>query len=231
MKPRSVIFAIAIAVLPFCAGVVSAQTDTQAGATAEMYVHDGGLGRGLSNMVKGILGETEAPQARYAAPAEPSVMMQMTALDSNASVTAAPQAATMSLKAANAETTIVPMSDSELSAYVHDLLIADSNIQSIDTSDTHVRVTYAVPSTVFRFVKVVLRVTVSANASGLADVSYPWYSFAASHAATDLRTDVSERVAPLIPGHAFSPDEQRMLIDEIHLTLAARLGSSTGGDR
>ena len=229
MKKQTIYTVALISGLVLTTGSAFAQVDVSGNAGIEA----GGLGKGLSNMVRGILGEQEASSgARFSAPAEPSVMMQMdAAADMNAQAPLAPQAMTMSLKAANAKETIVPMSVDELAAYVHQLILSDSNIQSVDTSDSHVRVTYAVPSKVFRLMKVTLRVTVGAQASGQTEVTYPWYAFATARAASDLKTDMQERIVPLIPAHAFTPDEQRMLIDEIHLMLEARLGSSTGGDR
>lgn len=230
MKKQTAYAAVFLTGLVLMTGSTSAQTNLSSEPGAGPS--SGGLGKGLSNMVRGILGEQESSGPRYSVPAEPSLMMQMDAAADMGSFgeDMAPQTMMTSMKAANAAETIVPMTNEELSEYVHRLILEDSNIQSIDTADTHVRITYAVPSKVFRMVNVVLRVTVGAQVSGRTEVTYPWYAFATAGAASDLKKDVALKVSPLIPSQPFTPDEQRLLIDAIHGTLAARLGTSTGGD-
>lgn len=234
MKKQTAITSIFLITLCIGAGTVFAQTSVDTSASLEAETNSGGgLGKGINSMVRSILGETEESAALYSAPTpEPSLMMQMNAAaDQSAEARMVPEAATMSMKAGFAADTIIPMSKIELSDYIHDLLIQDSNVQSVDSSDTHVRLTYAVPSKVFRVVRVTMRVTVSATISGKTEVTYPWYAFASSAAVAELKSDVRERVLPLIPSEPFTPDEQRVLIDELHLALAAKFGSSTGGDR
>ena len=231
MKKQTALTALFLVTLIMGGGTVLAQTAVQADTSTEADINTGGgLGKGINSMVRGILGD-DSSQARSGAPTpEPSLMMQMNAtMDTRAPI--APQAAKMSAKSAPAAITAAAMTDADLGAYVHEQLAQDSNIQSIDTSDTHVRITYAVPSTVFRFVRVTLRVTVGASASGATEVTYPWYAFGSSAMIAELKRDVNENVAPLIPKRTFTPDEQKTLIDGIHVALAAKLGSSTGGDR
>lgn len=228
MNKMSVIPVIA-AVSLMTAGTVFAQATVQSDTRAQL--NTGGLGKGLNTMVRSILGDTESAQAKLASPpAEPSLMMQMNAA-ADVQSAGSPQARSMSFEASNADAAVVAMSDGELSAYVRELLLADSNLQSIDTSDTHVRVTYAVPSKVLRFVNVTLRITVSANAAKTTEVVYPWYAGLASNVRTDFKRRAATEIDGLIPNHPFTPDEQRELIDRIHVMLAGEFGPSSGGDR
>ena len=231
MKKQTALTSLFLAALILGGGTVSAQTAAQATTSTQAQVNTGGgLGKGINSMVRGILGD-DSSQAQSGAPApEPSLMMQMNAtMDSHVRV--APKAAAMSAKSVTDSDAARAMTDTELGAYVHALLLQDSNIQSIDSADSHVRITYAVPSTVLRFVRVTLRMTVEASASGATEVTYPWYAFGSSRTISVLKADVAERVQPLIPKRAFTPIEQKMLIDAIHVSLASKLGSSTGGDR
>ena len=233
MKKQTAFISILLVTLLVGAGTVFAQTSAEESAEVSA-ASGGGLGKGINSMVRGILGESENDAARKSAqPSEPSAMMQMNAVSDQGTNLriASPQSQTMSMKAAFVADTVIPMSDEELRAYIHDQMTQDSNIQSIDSSDTHVRITYTIPSKVFRVVKFTLRVTASATVSGETEVTYPWYAFAASSAVQELRVHLRENVEPLIPRANFTPDEQRMLIDELHVSLAAQFGAPLGGDR
>lgn len=159
------------------------------------------------------------------ATAAPQTMMMQMNTHMDASGPEARSASLMSAKVAE------PLTDEALYAYVSSLMDEDSNIQSIDTASTHVRVTYAVPSKVFGLVRVWLKITVGAYASGGTEVSYPWYTFAASKVSSDFRARVNDRIEPMITSESMNPDQQKSIIDEIHAMLAAEFGSSTRGDQ
>lgn len=230
MKKQTTVTSIFLATLLLGAGTVFAQATVQNSVGIE--TSGGGLGKGINSMVRSILGEGEGQAEKKSAPApEPSLRMQMNAVSDQAMPVSPPQASTMMMKAEFSEQAVSPMTQAELNAYIRELLLQDSNIQSIDSSDTHVRITYTVPSKVFRVVKVTLRVTASAAVSGETSVTYPWYAFGATAALNDLRADLKSNVEPGIPTESFTTDDQRTLIDALHVSLAAKLGSSTGGDR
>ena len=230
-KQTAVTIAILVALL-VGAGTVSAQTAVQADASSQTDVTTGGgLGKGIKSMVRGILGDEPTQTIDNAPAAKPSVMMQINAKsDPNGSVHIAPQSAARAMKSA-VRADAASMTDAQLSEYIHALILEDSNIQSIDSSDSHVRITYVVPSRVFRFLRITLRVTVGATASGATEVTYPWYAFDSTHTMAELKADVAAHVEQLIPKNAFTPLEQKMLIDQIHVALVSKLGTSTAGDR
>lgn len=235
MKKQAVIL-IGLTLALAAYSTVSAQILVQADASASAETNSGGgLGKGLNYMVKSILGDTgqSEPASAQSAPVPAAAMMMQ--VNTAADARLAPQPETMSLKSAmtafNADAAIEPVTEESLHAYILELMREDSHIQSVDTSDTHVRVTYAVPAKVLGFVRVVLKITAGAYASGKTDVSYPWYSFAASRAAPELQTRLTEQVEPLISSESFTLEEQQTLIDAIHIALAGEFESSTGGDR
>ncbi len=238
MKKQTVISIVLLAAL--AAGTsVSAQTTVQADASADIESNTGGgLGKGISHMVRNILGDDASTEAAtFAAPAAPEASLMMQAQSSgvvNAAPSPAPQAFKATFKSASfaADTVqLAPMTKDDLRAYISGLLESDSNLQSVDTSESHVRVTYAVPAKIFRVVPVIMKVTAGAYASGGTDVSYPWYAFAASHASAAFKASLNTDVAPLIPSGDFSLEDQKTLIDTLHVTLAATFGSSTRGDQ
>ncbi len=234
MKKQAILPLIIIVSVLGWAGAISAQSTVGAEASASAEADSGGgLGQGLRNMVRGILGDDDASFVPPAAP-EASLMMQAnptleapapTRMMMQAKTTAAEDMSTMSVEALTA---------AELSAYTRELMREDNKIQSIETADTHVRITYAQPAKVLKFVSVVMKITVSTYIDGRVEVSYPWYAFAASKHSAELKAAVSNRVQPMTSVEAtesFSLETQRALVDAMHVVLATEFSSSTGGDQ
>ncbi len=235
MKKETAILGILLtAVVLFSITTVSAETIVQGEANTQGEINSGGgLGKGLNYMVRSILGESNESVVEMQIPVAPHATLMVeadSALQANTRMAPAPEA--MMFKASFAsDAAIAPLTEADLHTYISALLSSDSNIQSVDTAETHVRITYAVPAKVFGFVPVTLRVTAGAYISGATEVAYPWYGFTMSRAVAEFKTMLAERIEPVIPTTEFTLEDQKMLIDELHVALAAKFGSSTGGDR
>lgn len=228
MKKSTVVAGILVlAIAGFSA--MSASAQIQSTTSAELN-SGGGLGKGLNYMVRSILGDTQESAASVVAPQATTMMMQVnTAADTT---TAPPQA--RSLKAAPEAASLMmasALTEDGLHKHIQSLMRVDSNLQSVDTAETHVRLTYAFPVKAFGFVPVMARVTVGAYVSGRTEVSYPWYAFSTKTLSNEFKTRVKEHVVPLIPPQEFTLEAQQTLINEIHVVLAGEFGSSTSGDQ
>lgn len=231
-KQTAITISILLALLT---GAVSVSAQTSAQTDAQAHV-GGGLGTGISHMVQSILGDSAAVQStttvllKTAAPVQAPTTPRPKAA-------AVPQAASLAFKFASTGTlSTQPLTTEDLNVYVHQLLHDDSRLQSVDTADTHVRLTYAVPSKIFGVMPVMVRVTVGTYASGGVDVAYPWYAFAAG-LSSDFKARMIDTIQPLHTSASssaavsFSPDQQKTYIDLIHMALATEFKSSTGGDK
>lgn len=231
MKDRkSIAVVLILAIVAFSATTAFADKDTSIESEGEY----GGLGRGLDRMVRSILGESQesyeavSPQA---APTPTSMMMQANpAADMKA---AAPTGRAMTFKAAQTQETIeqVVVTEERLHEHIRTLLRDDSSLQSVDTAETHVRVTYTHPVKIFRFVPVTARITVAAYASGEVEIGYPWYAFATKTLARGFDTRVRAMVEPTVPKGEFSLETQAALVDEIYTLLSETFGASVHGER
>jgi hypothetical protein len=210
MNKNSVITGfIAVSLVVFSISTAAAQ---QLNASTSADVRAGGLGTGLNSMVRSILGEqSNAPVAPSPAPA--ALMMSAEA----AADMSQPQERAMKASASNAMISLqaAAQTEEDVSALIRSLLQNNADLQSIDASDTHVRLTYRAHGTVLRFLKVSIPVTGEAYISGKTTVSYPWYAGMAGLNG-DIRARFEERIAPLIQTETLSPETRIQLISEMH---------------
>ncbi len=221
MKKQTAITAL-LAISIVALSAVSASAQVQAALNAEMQT--GGLGSGLNSMVRNILGEQEAAQANSAAQTMMMTAPLPAALDMSAqSQPQATHARTMSLKAEVAADTLMvaALTEDDLHAYIQSLMEGDVGLLSVDTAETHVRVTYAADAKVFGIVPVMAKITVGAYASGETRVTYPWYAFATKRLSNEFKRSVQERIEPLITSESFTLEQQQILIDEMYLILSS----------
>jgi hypothetical protein len=220
MKKETAI-SIFAAILLASLSIAGASAQTAVDLNAQVNT-GGGLGKGLNSMVRNILGEEDeqqliAPQA--------SLMME-----SNASADmSAPAPAARMLKADVSSATMAysqvtaPMTDDDVSQLISALLIQDDRLQSVDASDTHVRMTYRTEGTVLRFIRVQIPVTAEAYISGQTSLSYPWYVRVPG--AGDMRARLDARIGSLINTESITPDNRALLINEMYAFFQTEMKS------
>lgn len=225
MKKQTVITGfLAITFAAISITSVSAQTAADVNSTAGATVNSGGgLGTGLNSMVRNILGEDQ--QMKPVAPQAALMMEANTAAD----MSAPPAQARMMMKAESANATAFSMqaprqTNEDVAVMIHTLLKNDGNLQSIDASDTRVRVIYMIRGMLFKFIPVTVPVTGEAYASGKTIVTYPWYASRVG-IKSDIRSRFNARIAPQIENTSISPNNRVLLIGEIHTFFTEEFNS------
>ncbi len=203
---------LTIAFVAFSIVTVSAQ---QMESTTNTDVRAGGLGTGLNSMVRSILNEeATAPQSPTALPAAQTMMMKV---DAAADASVASYERSMDARAMNTSFSMeaVVHTDEDVRELIRSLLKNNANMQSIDASDTHVRITYRTKGSVLRFLRVTMPVTAEAYVSGRTTVSYPWYATRAG-VKSDIRTRFDARISPQIETGSITASNRIQLINEMH---------------
>ena len=114
--------------------------------------------------------------------------------------------------------------DDDVRQLVRSLLENDTHVHAIDSSDSHVRVTYKTKGKVLRFLKVTIPVTGEAYVSGDTAVTYPWYASMAG-VRTDIKTRFDARIASQIESESLSPSNRIQLISEMHAFFTEEFAS------
>ena len=206
---------IAVTLVALSAASVSAQADVRANTSTSAEVRVGGLGTGLNHMVRTILGDDSSASLLPAA--EPAAQTMMMSVEDAADTVAIPSGRAMKAESSDMMFSLQASAQTEedVRILIRSLLQNDANLQSIDASDTHVRLTYRTHGTVLKFLRVTIPVTGEAYISGKTTVSYPWYAGMAG-VKSDIRARFEERIAPQIGSEDMSADTQIQLIGEMH---------------
>lgn len=116
---------------------------------------------------------------------------------------------------------------SPLEAYAHSLVQEDANVSAVVLSSNNVALSYRMPAKLLGLFSVNVPVTVSANASGKMEVSYPWYSFLLSTDRVALSIRAEAAAANALSAHVASETElsaldQVRLMNSLHMTLKSQ---------
>lgn len=221
-KSTAITGLLAITFVAFSVGIASAQ---QQSANTSAEIQAGGLGTGINSMVRSILNDGAAQPPMPAA--QPSAQSMMMSAEAVLDMPVEAEARSMKAETMNAsfamEATV--QTEDDVRELIRSLLKNDANLQSIDASDSHVRVTYRAKGVLFRLIKVTIPVTAEAYASGETSVSYPWY---ATHAGvkSDIRTRFDERFAPQIESQTLSPANRIQLMSDMHAFFTEEFASN-----
>lgn len=212
---------LAITLVALSVATVSA---LELGATTETDVRSGGLGTGLNSMVRSILNEsseTLPPQAP-----QPAAQTMMMSAEATADTSFVPNVQTMKASPMNAAFSMetAAQTDDDVRELIRSLLKNNSNVQSIDASDSHVRLTFRTKASKLRFLKVTMSITGEAYASGGTTVTYPWYATRAG-VKSDIRIRFDEQIAPLIAGESLTPENRIALISTMHAFFTEEFAS------
>ncbi len=126
------------------------------------------------------------------------------------------------------ETSAAAESSSPLEIYAHELVEEDVNVSAVVLSSNDVALSYRVPAKLLGVVTVSVPITVSVDASGETNISYPWYSFllsATNRAALSIRAEAAVANTLALDTTSdthFSAQEQIRLIDSLHATLKSQ---------
>ncbi len=201
---------------------VSADSAVTASATTSAAVHVGGLGTGLSHMVQSILGDKSSPSAPVAAQSayisnkvNPDFSVVHARSMTNKASTTIP---TDSLVHGSIQT------DIDVSEYIGHLLQNDGNLQAIEASDSHVRVTYLKRGIIFKLVQMSVPVIGEAYVSGKTTVTYPWYAGMAG-IRSDIRSRFDARIAKEINTSSLTPENRIQLIHQMYSFFADEFSS------
>jgi hypothetical protein len=191
------------------------------------------LGTGLSSMVRGILGESDQPedmaeanasfqatmQAKYA-PAPASEVRSMSAVEvQDATMMRIGEGGGMgsAMSATMAFNAIVATEEDALNS-MRSIMESDTRVQSLDVSDGHVRLTFAVRSKILNLIPKTIPITAGVYASGETELSYPWYASMAKHVPKDFNVRIESSLAGFANENGFTPQER---IDIMHTMYAA----------
>lgn len=161
----------------------------------------GGLGQGITHMVRNILDE-------QAAPAE-SVQMKSSAAD-----TRLLSAASMSMRAPE------PFDEDDLERALHAALEADVRVAKIVATSTKVSVTYGVPGKFLGVLRLSVPTTATVTTEGV-KISYPWYALVSGTARKHIAARVHEAVAPALQDAAGGSFDLRMQARIVEALIAA----------
>ncbi len=212
MKKGTAITALIMVTLIAASGGAASAQQLSASTSAETSI--GGLGTGLNSMVRSIL--NDEPKASPAPAAQPAAQMMMIEADAQTRSGGDSNARNMNAGTANTAFTMqaAAQTEADVSEFIRSILKNDANVQSVDASDSHVRLTYRTNGTVFRFLKVTIPVTGEVYVSGKTTVTYPWYATMAG-LKSDIRTRFTERLE-FTASESIPPETQIQLISTMH---------------
>lgn len=196
----------------------TAHAQVEGGAYAEGEVNTGGgLGDGISHMVRSILGETNENESEDSRAGD--ARMQKT-------IDAAPVMMMQADLSATAALSVTTEVSADVPVHLRSLRERDQNIQTIEATETRVRLSYTTDAYIFRLVPVTMRVRAEVSSSGEARISYPWYAFAVRGISADFESHFAARMAPYLDGEPFASEEQIILADEIYAALATEFDAA-----
>ncbi len=210
MKIRSFfIFAVLLTGVSIPVFSVFAQSGSESG---------GGLGGGISTMVRGILNDGEESEAdarmmMFSAPTADAV-----AAPSEGTETA-PAAAAVMMKAMAAPAP----TEEDAASFVRATLTSDERIRSIDVSDGHVRVSYNVQGTFLKLFKIPVVVRTEVYASGDVRLIMPWFARMPGSGTGFAR--LQERMSGFVPAETFDPALRIQILTEVHAFLLETYGA------
>ncbi len=221
-KSTAITGLLAITFVAFSVGIASAQ---QQSANTSAEIQAGGLGTGINSMVRSILNDGAARPPMPAA--QPSAQSMMMSAEAVLDMPVEAEARSMKAETMNAsfamEATV--QTEDDVRELIRSLLENDSNLQAIEASDSHVRLTYRVKGSVLKFIKVTMPVTGEAYVSGDTTVLYPWYATRAG-VKSDIRTRFDSRLSPHIESGSLSAANRIQLISEMHTFFTEEFASN-----